>query len=115
MNQISRSVDSDFTVLNRRGTPHGPLRRLLRHFIHFFSYHPILSRQSIRTTRAAGFRLGVYRDVAALFKQAGERLKPDGRLYVMVSSDYLDLFGRLLMKPASGHDLPTSARSTSNR
>jgi hypothetical protein len=31
MNQISRSVDSDFTVLNRRGTPHGPIRRLLRH------------------------------------------------------------------------------------
>jgi release factor glutamine methyltransferase len=59
MNQISRSVDSDFTVLNRRGTPHGPLRRLLRHFIHFFSYHLILSRQSIRTTRAAVFRLRV--------------------------------------------------------
>ena len=47
MNQISRSVDSDFTVLDRRGTPHGPFRRLLRHFIHFFSYHLILSRQSI--------------------------------------------------------------------
>ena len=31
MNQISRSVDSDFTVLNRSGTPHGLLRRLLRH------------------------------------------------------------------------------------
>src|SRR6201990_2397923 len=59
MNQISRSVDSDFTVLDRRGTPHGPFRRLLRHFIHFFSYHLILSRQSIRTTRAAGFRLRV--------------------------------------------------------
>ena len=57
MNQISRSVDSDFTVLNRRGTPRGPFRRLLRHFIHFFSYHLILSRQSMRTTRAAGFRL----------------------------------------------------------
>lgn len=38
-----------------------------------------------------------YRDVAALFKQASERLKPDGRLYVMVSSDSdLDLFGRLI-------------------
>jgi release factor glutamine methyltransferase len=34
---------------------------------------------------------------AALFKQANERLKPDGRLYVMVSSDSdLDLFGRLI-------------------
>jgi release factor glutamine methyltransferase len=63
MNQISRSVDSGFAVLNRRGTPHGPFRRLLRHFIHFFSYYLILSRLSIRTTRAAGFRLHVRRTV----------------------------------------------------
>src|SRR3954454_8187011 len=59
MDQISRSADSDFTGLNRRGTPHGPFRRFLRAFIHFFSYHLILSRQSIRTTRAVGFRLRV--------------------------------------------------------
>src|SRR5258705_9796313 len=59
MDRISRSVDSDFTGLDRRGTPHGPFRRFLRDFIHFFSYHLILSRQSIRTTRAAGFRLRV--------------------------------------------------------
>ncbi|MGH7114092.1 MAG: 50S ribosomal protein L11 methyltransferase [Stellaceae bacterium] len=38
-----------------------------------------------------------YRDVAALFDQSRERLKPGGRLYVMVSSDSdLDLFGRLI-------------------
>jgi methylase of polypeptide subunit release factors len=38
-----------------------------------------------------------YRDVAALFEQARQRLKPGGRLYVMVSSDTnLDLFGRLI-------------------
>jgi release factor glutamine methyltransferase len=59
MDQISRSVDSDCTGLDRRGTPHGPFRRFLRDFIHFFSYHLILSRQSIQTTRAAGFRLRV--------------------------------------------------------
>src|ERR1700761_8101583 len=59
MNQNSRSADSDFTVLDRRGTPHGPFRRLLRRFIHFFSYHLILNRGSIRTSRAAGFRLRV--------------------------------------------------------
>jgi release factor glutamine methyltransferase len=205
--------------LDRRGAPHGPLRRFLRGFIHFFSYHLILSRRSIQTTRAAGFRLRVrptvfhprfflsseyfaefldgldlngksvadigtgsgilalaaaragatdvlaldinpnaaisalenahangladrvtaacmnllaalpprplfdvilssppkhageprdladrgwhagpqYRDVAALFGQARERLKPDGCLYVMVSSDSdLDLFSRLI-------------------
>src|SRR3954466_442751 len=59
MDQISRSADSDFTGLNRRGTPHGPFRRLLRAFIHFFSYHLILSRKSTRVTHAAGFRLAV--------------------------------------------------------
>jgi methylase of polypeptide subunit release factors len=219
MDQTPRSVDNDFTGLDRRGTPHGPFRRFLRNFIHFFSYHLILSRQNIRTTRAAGFRLRVrptvfhprfflsseyfatfldgldlsgksvadigtgsgilalaaaragaaevlaldinphaalsalenaranglgdrvraacmnllaalparplfdvilssppkhageprdladrgwhagpqYRDVAALFEQASERLKPDGCIYVMVSSDSdLDLFGRLI-------------------
>src|SRR6185437_920926 len=38
-----------------------------------------------------------YRDVAALFEQARERLKSDGCLYVMLSSDSdLDLFGRLI-------------------
>jgi methylase of polypeptide subunit release factors len=36
-----------------------------------------------------------FRDVADLFDQARERLKPGGRLYVMVSSDSdLDLFGK---------------------
>src|SRR5580704_4424266 len=207
--------------LGRRGTRHGPFRRFLRGFIHFFSYHLILARQSTRITRAAGFRLTVrptvfhpryflssecfadfisrldlsgkrvvdigtgsgilalaaaragaenvtatdinpnaaltatenarangvgdrvtavctnllsaiaprplfdvilssppkhageprnladrgwhagpsYRDIAALFDQARERLKPGGRLYVMVSSDSdLDLFGKLIDK-----------------
>ena len=38
-----------------------------------------------------------YRDVAALFEEARERLKPGGRLYVMVSTDTdLELFGRLI-------------------
>jgi release factor glutamine methyltransferase len=46
-------------ALDRRGTPHGPFRRLLRGFIHFFSYHLILARRSTRTVRAAGFRLAV--------------------------------------------------------
>jgi methylase of polypeptide subunit release factors len=206
-------------ALDRAGTPHSLVRRALRGFIHFFSYHLILSRRSIRTTKAAGFKLRVrptvfhpkfflsseyfagfldtldlkgkrvidvgtgsgilalaaaragasevlaldinpnaslsavenaelngyagrvrgacmnllaalpprpmfdvimssppkhageprdladrgwhagpqYRDVAALFAQARERLNPDGRIYVMVSSDSdLDLFGRLI-------------------
>jgi len=45
--------------LDRRSTPHGALRRLLRAVIHFFSYHFVLSRQTTRVTRAAGFRLTV--------------------------------------------------------
>jgi len=45
--------------LARRGTPHGLLRRALRGFIHFFSYHLILSRRNIRVSHAGGFRLTV--------------------------------------------------------
>lgn len=45
--------------LDRRGIPHGPFRRVLRHVIHFFSYHLILARRSARFVRAAGFRLTV--------------------------------------------------------
>ena len=45
--------------LDRRGTPQGLLRRVLRGFIHFFSYHLILSRQNIRVSYAGGFRLTV--------------------------------------------------------
>jgi release factor glutamine methyltransferase len=38
-----------------------------------------------------------YRDIAALFEEARERLRPGGRLYVMVSSDSdLGLLGRLI-------------------
>jgi release factor glutamine methyltransferase len=46
-------------ALGRSGTPLGPLRRLMHRFIFFFSYHLILNRGSIRTTRAAGFKLRV--------------------------------------------------------
>ena len=45
--------------LGRRSTPHGPVRRLLRGFIHFVSYHLVLARRDTRVTRAAGFRLTV--------------------------------------------------------
>ena len=46
----------------------------------------------------AGWHAGPnYRGIAALFEQCRERLKPDGRLYLMVSSDSdLGLFGRLI-------------------
>lgn len=47
-------------ALDRPGRPHGRLRRILRHSIHFFSYHLILSRAKTRTTRAAGFDLTVH-------------------------------------------------------
>ena len=47
-----------------------------------------------------GWKAGpAYRDVAALFDQARERLSPGGKIYVMVSSDSdLDLFGKLIDK-----------------
>ena len=47
------------TALDRHGTPHGLVRRFLRAFIHFFSYHLILSRRSTRVTKVGGFRLSV--------------------------------------------------------
>jgi release factor glutamine methyltransferase len=50
---------SDTGAFGRHGTRHGPVRRALRWVIHFFSYHLVLSRQSIRSTRAAGFQLTV--------------------------------------------------------
>jgi methylase of polypeptide subunit release factors len=67
MDQMPRANDAvkvavDGSVaggLGRRGVPHGPFRRLLRGFLHFFSYHLILARQNTRVTRAAGFRLTV--------------------------------------------------------
>jgi release factor glutamine methyltransferase len=48
----------------------------------------------------AGWHAGAgYRHVAALFDQSRERLRPGGRMYVMVSSDTdLDLFGTLIAK-----------------
>lgn len=52
-------VGDTANALDRRGTPHSPFRRLLRRFIHFFSYHLILSRKSARVAKAAGFRLTV--------------------------------------------------------
>ena len=65
MDQTSRSKTIDVLAvpvggLDRRGTPHGPLRRLLRAFIHFYSYHVILSRKSIQTVPAARFYLRVH-------------------------------------------------------
>lgn len=40
-----------------------------------------------------------YRDIKALFDQAHDRLKPDGRIYLMLSSDTdLDLFASLIQK-----------------
>jgi HemK-related putative methylase len=44
-----------------------------------------------------------YRNVSGLFRQARDRLKPDGRVYVMVSSDSdLDLFGQLIKEAGFG-------------
>ena len=47
----------DRVGLMRPSAPYGLPRRWLRGFIHFFSYHLILARQSTRRARAAGFEL----------------------------------------------------------
>src|SRR5215510_7171521 len=62
MDQTSGSNAIDVPAISigglvQRGA-HGPLRRFLRAFIHFFSYHLVLS-SSIRTIRAARFHLRV--------------------------------------------------------
>jgi release factor glutamine methyltransferase len=58
-NAVAGSGAVSSVGLGRHGTPHGLLRRLMHRFIFFFSYHLILNRRDIRTTRAAGFRLRV--------------------------------------------------------
>ena len=45
--------------LDRRAKPHGPFRRFLRRSIHFLSYHFVLKRRRVQTTRSAGFTLKV--------------------------------------------------------
>jgi methylase of polypeptide subunit release factors len=46
-------------TLDNRPNHHGLLRRCLRSFIHFFSYHLILSRRHTQVTRVGGFDLNV--------------------------------------------------------
>ncbi len=53
---MEKRIDDRFG-LGRPSVPYGAARQLLRGLIHFFSYHLILSRQSTRRARAAGFRL----------------------------------------------------------
>lgn len=55
---------------------------------------------AVRDLADAGWHAGPNnRGIAALFDQCRERLKPDGRVYVMVSSDSdLDLFGSLIQR-----------------
>lgn len=52
----STETAADF---GRRTGSQGPVRRALRAFIHFFSYHLFLKRNRRRRTRAAGFRLTI--------------------------------------------------------
>src|SRR5207237_7441001 len=56
---VTKATWAGIIGLDRRGTPHGLLRRALRGFIHFFSYHLILARRNIRVSHAGGFRLTV--------------------------------------------------------
>jgi release factor glutamine methyltransferase len=51
--------DNGTIVLGRRANQHGFVRRCLRAFIHFFSYHLILKRGYNQATRVGGFDLNV--------------------------------------------------------
>ena len=58
-NRVVDKQVSDRYGLGQPAAPYSAARRLLRSFIHFFSYHFILARRSTRKARAAGFRLVV--------------------------------------------------------
>lgn len=45
--------------LGKPSAAHGPLRRFIRWFIHFWSYHLFLSHKRTQVTQVAGFRLTV--------------------------------------------------------
>lgn len=45
--------------LGQASAKHGPLRRFVRAFIHFWSYHLFLNHKRTQVTRVAGFRLTV--------------------------------------------------------
>jgi len=82
-------------ALGRKGGPHSLLRRALRGFIHFFSYHLILSRKNIRVSHAAGFRLLVRPTVFhPKFFISSERFAE--------FIDTLDLSGKLVAEVGTG-------------
>jgi methylase of polypeptide subunit release factors len=56
---VERVDDSNIEALGRVQPSYTPVRRFIRGFIHFFSYHLILRQGWTRSTRVAGFRLKV--------------------------------------------------------
>src|SRR3954453_16520010 len=79
----------------RRGGPQSIIRRALRGFIHFFSYHLILSRKDIRISHAGGFRLRVRPTVFhPKFFISSERFAE--------FIDTLDLSGKLVAEVGTG-------------
>jgi release factor glutamine methyltransferase len=56
---VERVDDDGIGALGRAQPSYSPVRRFIRGFIHFFSYHLILRQSWTRHTRAAGFRLKV--------------------------------------------------------
>lgn len=60
MREAIERVEQDGLAASGRGQQsYSPIRRFIRGFIHFFSYHLILRQGWTRHTRAAGFRLKV--------------------------------------------------------
>lgn len=56
---VERVDDGNIEALGRVQPSYTPVRRFIRGFIHFFSYHLILRQGWTRNTRAAGFDLRV--------------------------------------------------------
>lgn len=83
-------------ALGRASEPHSLARRFARATIHFFSYNFILRRRSIRTTRAAGFRLTV---LPTVFHPR----------YFITSEFFADFLGRLDLKGKRVADVGTGS------
>jgi hypothetical protein len=55
MDQMSRSSDSDFTGLDRRGTPHGPFQQEAQaRFLELLEKHRLIGERLLAVARAWG-------------------------------------------------------------